>query len=408
MIARSAASLAALALALAAAPAVGQPGAPSQALEQSFDALISSNDQLGWLQQMSSEPNHVGSPHDKANAELIARPVQAMGLGRAYREIRRPLSNADHETLELMRRPARRSRRAARAAGRRATRARTHGKARCRLMSPIRATATSPRRSSTSITACPRITRRSSALAFRQGQDRHRPLRRRLARPQAQARAGTRRGRLPSSIPTRATTATATATSIPRAPHGRRNGVQRGSVADMTIYPGDPLTPGIGATRDAKRLTREDAPTILKIPALPISYADAQDLDRAGRPGRTGQAARRAADHLPLWRHRRGEGASRGQVRLVVEARSMTSSRRIRGSTYPDQWIVRGNHRDGWVFGAADPLTGQVALMGEAKALGALTGRAGGPSGPSSTRAGTPRSQACSARPNGPRRMPTS
>ena len=56
------------------------------------------------------------------------------------------------------------------------------------------------------------------------------------------------------------------------------HGVQRGSVQDMTQYPGDPLTPGIGATPDAKRLTRETAPTILKIPALPISYSDASKI----------------------------------------------------------------------------------------------------------------------------------
>src|SRR5262249_4313415 len=56
------------------------------------------------------------------------------------------------------------------------------------------------------------------------------------------------------------------------------NGVQRGSVGDMTMYPGDPLTPNIGATANAKRLTGETARTILKIPALPISYADASKI----------------------------------------------------------------------------------------------------------------------------------
>src|SRR3984893_15696544 len=55
-----------------------------------------------------------------------------------------------------------------------------------------------------------------------------------------------------------------------------RDGVQRGSVVDMPLYPGDPLTPGVGATKDAKRLRISEAPTILKIPVLPISYADAQ------------------------------------------------------------------------------------------------------------------------------------
>src|SRR5256884_3432477 len=54
-----------------------------------------------------------------------------------------------------------------------------------------------------------------------------------------------------------------------------KDGVQRGSVADMPFYPGDPLTPGVGATKDAKRLEIKDAPTLTKIPVLPISYADA-------------------------------------------------------------------------------------------------------------------------------------
>src|SRR5205823_4579831 len=55
-------------------------------------------------------------------------------------------------------------------------------------------------------------------------------------------------------------------------------GVQRGSVVDMTLYPGDPLTPNVGATAGAKRLTGATAPTLLKIPALPISYADATKI----------------------------------------------------------------------------------------------------------------------------------
>ena len=105
-----------------------------------------------------------------------------------------------------------------------------------------------------------------------------------------------------------------------RARRGRRSGVQRGSVADMTLYPGDPLTPGVGATKDAKRLTREDAPTILKIPALPISYADAQVLLSA-LGGPVAPASWRGA--LPITYHvgpRRAAGAPGGEVRLEPEA----------------------------------------------------------------------------------------
>ncbi len=153
-----------------------------------------------------------------------------------------------------------------------------------------------------------------------------------------------------------------------RPPHG----VQRGSVVDMTMYPGDPLTPGIGATPGAKRLTRETAPTILKIPTLPISYADAAQI-MAGMQGPVVTGKARGGLGVPYhW-----GGTDAVQVHLAVKSDwslkpAYDVIAMLRGSTYPDQWIVRGNHRDGWVFGAADPLTGQVAEMNEAKALGQL------------------------------------
>ena len=109
--------------------------------------------------------------------------------------------------------------------------------------------------------------------------------------------------------------------SYPRGGGRPADGVQRGSVQDMTTYPGDPLTPGVGATADAKRLTREQATTILKIPALPISYADASKL-LAGLEGPL--VPEDARGGLPLAYHyggtAGGECASRGQVRLVAEA----------------------------------------------------------------------------------------
>src|SRR5215813_8377857 len=66
--------------------------------------------------------------------------------------------------------------------------------------------------------------------------------------------------------------------TFPAGPWRPRDGVQRGSVADDPIYPGDPLTPGVGATKDAKRLDLKDVPVITKIPVLPISYGDAEPL----------------------------------------------------------------------------------------------------------------------------------
>jgi N-acetylated-alpha-linked acidic dipeptidase len=138
------------------------------------------------------------------------------------------------------------------------------------------------------------------------------------------------------------------------------------------IYAGDPLTPGIGATKDAKRLTRETAETILKIPALPISYADAQPLLEAmGGP----QAPRNFRGALPITYHVGGAGAA--SAHLVVKSDWSLKPiynviATMKGKDFPDQWVVRGNHHDGWVFGATDPLSGNVVLMQEAKAIGEL------------------------------------
>ena len=149
------------------------------------------------------------------------------------------------------------------------------------------------------------------------------------------------------------------------------DGVQRGSVADMPFYPGDPLTPGVGATKDAKRLKIEDAPTITKIPVLPISYADAQPL-LAALTGRVVPEGWRGS--LGITYHL---GSGPAKVHLKVKSNWEIKPLydvigRIQGATFPDEWVIRGNHHDGWVNGAEDPISGQVALMEEARALGEL------------------------------------
>lgn len=157
----------------------------------------------------------------------------------------------------------------------------------------------------------------------------------------------------------------------PDGPFRMEHGVQRGSVLDMPQYPGDPLTPMVGATEDAERLDRLEAPTIMKIPVLPISYADALPLLEQ-IDGPVVPPAWRGA--LPITYHM-GPGPAR--VRLHVEFNwDLTPAynviARIEGSEYPDEWVVRGNHRDGWAMGAADPTSGMVALMEEARAVGEL------------------------------------
>jgi len=147
-------------------------------------------------------------------------------------------------------------------------------------------------------------------------------------------------------------------------------GVQRGSVMD-TDYPGDPLTPGVGATPGAKRLKPADAKTITKIPVLPISYADALPLLSA-LAGPVAPPEWRGG--LPITYHL-GPGpalvhlqvASNWDIKPVYDVIAT-----LRGATAADQWVIRGNHHDAWVNGADDPLAGQAALLEEARVLGAL------------------------------------
>jgi N-acetylated-alpha-linked acidic dipeptidase len=148
-------------------------------------------------------------------------------------------------------------------------------------------------------------------------------------------------------------------------------GAQRGSVADMPTFPGDPLTPGVGATADARRLDIRNAPTLTKIPVLPISYADALPLLRAlGGPVApdSWRGALATTYHL-------GPGPATVHLKLEfdwqrVPARDVIA--RLRGAERPDEWVIRGNHHDAWVNGADDPISGLVAEMAEARALGEL------------------------------------
>ncbi|MDP9267294.1 MAG: M28 family metallopeptidase [Acidobacteriota bacterium] len=147
-------------------------------------------------------------------------------------------------------------------------------------------------------------------------------------------------------------------------------GVQRGAVTD-TQYPGDPLTPGIGSVPGAKRLALQDAKTIVKIPVLPLSYADAQPL-LAAITGRVAPEGWRGS--LPITYHI-GPGAAK--VHLKAKFNWDTKPiydviAKIPGAESPDEWILRGNHHDAWVNGADDPISGLVALLEEARALGEL------------------------------------
>ncbi len=148
-----------------------------------------------------------------------------------------------------------------------------------------------------------------------------------------------------------------------------RDGVQRGSVMD-TDYPGDPLTPGAGATPDAKRLAIKDAKTITKIPVLPISYADALPL----------LSALKGAIAPPDWRgslpitYHVGPGPAKVHLKVASnwDMKPIYDVIATLHGSDDGQWVIRGNHFDAWVNGADDPISGQSAMLEEARMLGEL------------------------------------
>jgi N-acetylated-alpha-linked acidic dipeptidase len=361
-----------LALAAQPAAALDPPSAAEPALEQSFDAEVHPAELGAWLKQMAAEPNHVGSPHDKANAEFELAQFKAWGWDARIETFDVLYPTPVSETLELL------------------------------GDKPFKATLQEPPiPGDTSSTA--KEPALPAYLAFQGDGDVTAPLVYVNYGMQADyealekqgvdvkgkiviARYGSGwRGLKPLLAQMHGAVGCiiysdprddgyATDKTYPDGPSRPPQGFQRGSVADMPIYPGDPLTPGVGATKDAKRLKIADAPTILKIPALPISYADAQPL-LAAIGGNVAPAAWRGS--LPVTYH---VGPSTALAHLAVK--SDWSLKPVydvvavmKGSKWPDQWVVRGNHHDGWVFGATDPLSGQIALMAEAKAMGALAAK---------------------------------
>ena len=364
-------TLAALAsLATATLAQVAPPVADGKAQEARFDSLISSADQLGWLKQMSAAPTHVGSPHNRANAEMQLKLFREWGWDARIETFKVLYPTPISTTLELIapdrvtlggQEPA---------LAEDATSQNMAGALPPYVAYQGDGDVTAPvvyvnygMPADYEALAARGISVKGKIVLARYGGG-WRGLKPKLAYEQGAV------GCLIYSDP--ADDGYGERDTYPRGGGRPETGVQRGSVQDLTRYPGDPLTPGVGATAGAKRLTRATATTILKIPALPISYGDAQKiLSRLEGPLITGD--RRGG--LPLAYHWGGTDA----VKVHLAVKSDWSLKDIHnviatlpGATRPDEWIIRGNHRDGWVFGASDPLTGQVALMSEAKALGAL------------------------------------
>jgi N-acetylated-alpha-linked acidic dipeptidase len=158
---------------------------------------------------------------------------------------------------------------------------------------------------------------------------------------------------------------------FPEGPYRPPQGVQRGSVLDMPLYAGDPLTPGWASVKGAKRLPLAEARTLVKIPVLPISYADAEPLLKNLR-GPVAPEAWRGA--LPVTYHL-GPGPATVHLRTAFD----WSTRpiydviaRIPGSSLPEQWVMYGNHHDAWVIGANDPTSANDVVLETARALGEL------------------------------------
>ncbi|WP_267381157.1 MULTISPECIES: transferrin receptor-like dimerization domain-containing protein [unclassified Sphingomonas] len=359
-------------LGLSAPNAAQTPAAPSdaKAIEQAFDARISSADQLGWLKDMSSAPNHVGSPHDRANAEMQLALFKQWGWDAHIETFQVLYPTPIATTLELVA-PERVA-----LGGQEPAVPEDPSSANLQGALPPYVAyqgdgdVTAPvvyvnygMPEDYEALAARGISVKGRIVLARYGGG-WRGLKPKLAQEHGAA------GCLIYSDP--ADDGYGERDPYPRGGGRPSTGVQRGSVQDMTQYPGDPLTPGIGATAGAKRLTRATAPTILKIPALPISYGDAaRIMARLEGP----MIAGRARGGLGLAYHWGGTDA----VKVHLAVKSDWSLKPVYdviavmpGRTRPDEWVVRGNHHDGWVFGASDPLTGQVALMSEAKALGAL------------------------------------
>ena len=345
-----------------------QQASNESSLEQRFDAALNPAELREWLRNLSSAPNQVGSPHDKANAEFVRDRFREWGWQAQIEEFEVLYPTLKAHTLELV--------------------APTHFTASL-TEPPVAGDATSGVAGIMPpynvYGADGDVTGELVYLNYGMPRDYEE-----LARRGVDVRGRiviTRYGNGWRGLkPKLAQQHGAIGCIIYSDPHddgyaqgdvypkgGWRppEGVQRGSVLDMTLYSGDPLTPGVGATRDARRLSLADAKTLLRIPVLPISYADAQPL-LAALAGPVAPARWRGA--LPITYHM-GPGPAR--VHLMISSDWGLKPlydviARIPGRDNPNQWVVRGNHRDGWVFGAWDPLSGQVAMLAEAKAIGAL------------------------------------
>jgi len=345
-----------------------QRAAEQRALEQRFDADLNAAELREWLKRLSSAPNHVGSPHNKANAEFIRDQLKSWGWDAQLESFEVLYPTLKSQRLEMigpkkfvakLREPA---------VAIDATSSRTDGVPQFNTYGGD-GDVTAPlvyvnygMPDDYKELARFGIDVKGKIVIARYGGG-WRGLKPKLAQQHGAV------GCIIYSDPRE--DGYFVGDAFPNGGWRPADGAQRGSVMDMPVVAGDPLTPGVGATKHAKRLARADAKTILNIPVLPISHADAQPL-LAALSGPVAPPSWRGA--LPITYH---VGVGPAKVRLAVYSNWDMHTiynviAKIPGSETPDEWVVRGNHHDAWVFGASDPLSGTITLLAEAKAIGAL------------------------------------
>jgi N-acetylated-alpha-linked acidic dipeptidase len=340
-------------------------GAAELESEKAFDAAIDPAEMASWMQQLASEPNQVGSPHDKANADFTLAKFREWGW------------DAHIETFYVL--------------------YPTPKSVSLELVSPTSFKATlleSPLAGDAGKAALPPynvygadgdVTADLIYVNFGMPAD-YAELERRALDVKGKiviARYGGGWRGLKAKLAHEHGAAGCILYSdphedgyfagdvFPKGGYRPDDAVQRGNVSDVTQYTGDPLTPGVGATPGAPRLKIEDVKIFPGIPVLPISYGDARPL-LAALGGPVAPQSWRGA--LPLTYH-----IGPGPAKVHLQVASDWGQKPIydviavmQGSTYPDQWVIRGNHHDAWVYGAWDPFSGNTAVMAEAKAIGAL------------------------------------
>ena len=337
--------------------------------EKQFDAQIKASNQDEWMKFLTSHPHHVGSPHDKTNAEFIAGLFKQWGYETEIASYYVLFPTPKTRVLELL--------------GKKPFKAKLEEPA-------LEADRTSGQKSEQlptynaysadgNITAELVFVNRGVPADYEELEKMGIDVKGKIViakyggswrgiKPKVAAEHGAI-GCIIYSDP--ADDGYGRGDSYPEGGFRPKDGAQRGSVMDMPVAPGDPLTPDVGAKKDAQRLAVKDAPTIMKIPVLPISYSDALPLlESLGGPVAP-----------PTWRgglaitYHVGPGTEKVHLNLAFnwDIKPLYDViAKMKGSEFPDEWVIRGNHHDGWVNGAEDPTSGMVAELEEARAIGEL------------------------------------